>query len=89
MAFFPEATAQHYAALAAAMADVPIPVGRIFFAAGPTDGGWQVVQAWTSRDALDAFNRTAFFPALARISSGGFPQPPIVVDFETTDLALS
>jgi len=38
------------------------PDDRLVFAAGPVEGGWQVVQVWTSKVALDAFNREVLFP---------------------------
>ena len=59
------------------------PPGRLVFAVGEVAGGLQVVQVWTSRAALDAFNAAVFLPALARLGGAGFPAPPTVVDFET------
>ncbi len=85
LAFFPGGTAAHYQAVADALGDLPAPAGRIMFAAGPVDGGWQVVQAWAFRDQLDEFNRTVFLPALARLGSRGFPAPPRVIDFEPSE----
>ena len=88
MAYFPEATGDHFDAVAR---QVPseVPRGRLFFAAGPVEGGWQVIQAWESRELLDAYNREVFFPALAAIGAQAFPQPPQVVDFEPTFLSFS
>lgn len=84
MARFPGARDHHFRALAAAMGDVPSPEGRLLFAAGPVEDGWQVVQVWTDRDALDRFNAAYFLPALASLGDSAFPHPPVVVDFEPT-----
>lgn len=88
LAFFPGAGREHFDALAGAMAAAPEPAERLLFAAGPVSGGWQVVQLWSSRDALDAFNRRHFVPALAALGSGAFPAPPEVTDFTPVVLAL-
>ena len=88
LAFFPDGTAAHYAALAAALVGAPAPAERLLFAAGPVDGGWQVVQVWESRAALDAFNEAMLVPALRRLGERAFPRPPLVTDLEPTDLDL-
>lgn len=88
-AFFPCGTRKHYDALSRAVGELPRPVGRILFAAGPVPGGWQVVQVWRSRTLLDSFNAEVFFPALRSIGSEGFPQPPTVVDFDSADLDVN
>lgn len=89
LAFFPGGTADHYGVLARAIGEIPAPAGRLLFAAGERDGGWQLVQVWASRDALDAFNRDVFFPALAAVGPGGFPAAPQVTDFDTADLSFA
>ena len=88
LAFFPEGRQAHYDALAQALAQVPVPQGRLVFAAGPADGGWQVVQVWSSRQELDAFNAAHLVPALRAVGAAGFPRPPRVTDFETAELSL-
>lgn len=88
MARFPGATEQHVRALSDALRDVPAPAGRLVFAAGPVDGGWQVVQVWTDRQGLDRFNAAHLQPALTALGALAFPQPPVVVDFETMFLEL-
>lgn len=88
LARFPGATAEHYAALAAALADAPVPPGRLLFAAGPVEDGWQVVQVWTSEAELADFNREHLLPALRALGAAGFPKPPTVVDFTPHELAL-
>lgn len=81
LAFFPGATATHWAAVMAAVGAVEAPPARRTFAAGPVEGGWQVVQLWDTREDLDAFNDAVFFPALDR--GPLFPSAPVVTDVET------
>ncbi len=88
LALFPRGTAEHYARLAEVMADVPEPGERLVFAAGPVEGGWQVVQVWTSSQHLEAFNQEHFLPALVALGGSPFPVAPVVTDVETTDFAL-
>ena len=84
LAFFPNGTAEQYAALTDALGDGGhAPDGRLFFAAGEAPGGWQTVQVWASFEALEAFDTEVFLPALDRIGDRGFPEVPQVVDFET------
>ena len=87
MAYFPEATSEHFEQLARQMPPES-PSGRLVFAAGPVSRGWQVVQLWESRELLEAFNRDIFFPALTRMGGSAFPTPPEVTDFEPTRLSL-
>ena len=90
LAFFPDGTAEHYDALAAEVGnDGVAPEGRLVFAAGQAPGGWQVVQVWTSYEALEAFNAAVFLPALDRLGDRAFPEVPVVVDFEPSDLLVS
>jgi hypothetical protein len=52
-----------------------LPPGQIYHAAGPTEGGWQVVSVWDSKDAADTFVAETLVPAF-RTTSGGFSGPP-------------
>lgn len=83
LARFPGACAEHFHALQAAMGDVATPEGRLVYAAGPTEDGWQVVQIWSDRQSLEAFNERVFYPALSALGDSAFPRPPVVVDFES------
>jgi hypothetical protein len=87
MAFFPEGTAAHYAALQRVVDAGAPPPERHYFATGPVDGGWQVVQAWRSREDLDAFNTAVLEPAYAALGGPPFPHPPAVTDFEAVQVA--
>lgn len=88
LAFFPEGTAEDYAAVADAMGVTEAPEGRLLFTAGAARDGWQVVQVWRTRQGLERVNRTMFLPALAAMSAPGFPRPPEVTDFEAEVLSL-
>ena len=90
LAFFPDGTAEHYDALAVEVGDAGVaPEGRLVFAAGQSPGGWQVVQVWTSYEALEAFNAEVFLPAMERLGGSAFPEVPVVVDFEPSDLQVT
>ncbi|QLY33735.1 hypothetical protein [Nocardia huaxiensis] len=89
LAFFPGGTEAHYRAIGDALGEYAPPAGRILFTAGPVEGGWQVVQVWERKDQLDAFNQAVFFPAVASLGGGGFPQPPRVTDFDAADLLIA
>ena len=86
LAFFPGGTAAHYAALQQVV-EAAAPPERYFFAAGPAAGGWQVVQAWRSREDLDAFNDAVLVPAYAALGGPPFPHAPTVTDFEAVETA--
>lgn len=89
LALFPDATLEQYERLARAMSHAPVPAERVLFAAGPVEGGWQVVQVWTSKTCLDEFNRAHFFPTLTALGASVFPTPPVVTDFEPVDVHLA
>lgn len=89
LALFPDATREQYDRLARAMLHVPVPAERLLFAAGPVEGGWQVVQVWSCKACLDDFNRAHFFPALTKLGGSVFPAPPVVTDFEPVDVHLA
>lgn len=88
LAFFPGGTEEQYRRLAAAMGEPRPPADRLVFAAGPVPGGWQVLQVWRTRAALDEFNAAHLFPAMQGLGAAGFPEPPRVVDFDPVDLQL-
>lgn len=89
MAFFPLATSGDFDALAGLM-PAEAPAGRLLFAAGPSRGGWQVVQLWESKVLLDAFNHAVLVPALNRL--GGSSRvwvPAEIVDLEPAQLSIA
>ena len=85
LAFFPGGTAQHWAAVHRAVGDIGAPTARRAFAAGPVEGGWQVVQLWDTREDLERFNHDVYLPAVARLGGMGFPEAPHVRDVSTVD----
>jgi hypothetical protein len=40
--------------------------GGVFHVAGPTEGGWRVVDVWESPEIFDAFLNTRLGPVLAK-----------------------
>ncbi len=88
LAYFPGGTEAQYLALSRELADAPAPAERRFVAAGALGDGWQVVQVWDSREALDAFNQQWLFPAMQRLGSASFPALPEVRDFVAKDVWL-
>lgn len=88
LAFFPGGTAEHWAAVVDAVGDVSPPEARRAFAAGPVEGGWQVMHLWDSRMELERFNRDTYLPAVAGLADRGFPQSPVVHDVDTADAWL-
>ena len=87
LAFFPGGTAAHHQALQQVVEPTSSPPERYFFAAGAAPGGWQVVQAWRSREDLDRFNATVLGPAYAALGGRPFPADPVVTDFEPLEMA--
>jgi hypothetical protein len=83
LAFFPNGSEDHWEAVVAEVGDVLPPVARRAFAAGPAEGGWQVMQLWDSRADLEQFNDEVFLPAILRLGERGFPQPPTIRDVDT------
>jgi hypothetical protein len=51
-----------------------MPTGGIFHAAGPTEGGWRVVDVWESQEAFDAF----FHEKLGQALQNAGLEPPQV-----------
>ena len=54
--FWPGATEEQYAATVAVIHPPDgLPAGQTIHAAGPTDGGYQVVAIWDSKESCDTF----------------------------------
>ena len=49
------------------------PPNAIFHVAGPTEGGWRVVDVWESQEAFDAYARDKIIPLAQK---HGMTQPP-------------
>jgi hypothetical protein len=52
------------------------PDGCMFHVNGPTDDGWIVIDAWTSKDARDTFFAQKVIPAMQSMGAG----PPTIED---------
>jgi hypothetical protein len=55
--------------------------GLIFHSAGPSDGGWGVIDVWESREAFDAFLGGRLRQAIGELGDRGFPGPPDIKQF--------
>ena len=83
LAFFPGGTAEQWAAVVLALGEGRPPDGRRAFAAGPVEGGWQVMQLWDSREVLERFNREVSLPGVSGLGDRGFTQAPVVRELDT------
>ena len=89
LALFPGATEQHYRAIDKEINEaVKNQPERIMHSCGQVDRGWQLVQVWKSKEALDKFVEDHLAPAMKRAGEKGYPAPPEIIDFETVDLFL-
>ena len=81
----PEWTQQQYDQLANAVAPGgKMPEGCALHIAAPLPGGgWQVIDVWESREALDRFNEQIVMPAAQRLGLPQPPQAPQVVEIHT------
>lgn len=61
------------------------PDGLLFHMAGPSDGGWRVVDAWESRAAFDRFAAEKLGPILSELTGGQAP-PPEPVEFNVHNI---
>ena len=69
------ATAEQVDKLNAAIdPDGDAPDGLIFHASGPVDGGFGVIDFWTSRQHFDRFATDRIAPCMAAIGATGTPE---------------
>lgn len=84
---FPGGTREQFETLVAEMGkghtDQP---DRILFAAGPSEGGWRIIQVWERPEGLDRLAEEHLRPAMARIGERGFPEPPTMIRFTVDHL---
>ncbi len=57
------------------------PAGLIFHAAGPTEGGWGVIDFWESRDSFDSFLADRIQPAIEALGDRAPQSPPDIKEF--------
>lgn len=83
LVFYPGGTQAQYEAVVDAIgpahADAP---GRTFLAAGATEGGWEMITVWESKDAFDRWATEHLGPAHQRVGARGWQSPPEIKDFE-------
>lgn len=78
----PEVDQQFYNAISERVMPGAADKGMRFHAAGPTDGGWRIVEVWDSREALENFIRDDLAPAIDEVSQGQAPTPEPDTVFE-------
>jgi len=89
IAVFPGGTQEQYEHLGELMGDgVRDQPERLFLAAGPSEDGWQIIQVWKNREALDRFIEEHLRPAMEQAGDRGYPQPPRITDIELADLHM-
>lgn len=49
--------------------------GGLFHAAGPSQDGWRVIEAWETKEAFEEFVTKRLGPALQEVGLGLPPQP--------------
>jgi hypothetical protein len=74
----PGLTREQYEAAGASLPPGP-PEGIEFHSCGPVEGGWRIVDVWSSRSVYDAFLDDAFLPAI-RAAGGAEPSRREVMD---------
>ncbi|GAC1382024.1 MAG: hypothetical protein NVSMB4_10450 [Acidimicrobiales bacterium] len=90
LALFPGGTEAHHRAIVEGLGDSHDDVeGRILFAAGPTEEGWQILQVWETRSQCDQWVQDNLGPAFAKAGSRGYPNPPRITDIDLCDLAVT
>jgi hypothetical protein len=76
----PGLTAEQFHALDAKVRpDGVPPAGLVFHVNGPIDGGWRVIDYWTSRETRDAFVANTLGPA---IQASGLTEQPQIEDLD-------
>lgn len=87
LALFPGGTAANHQAVVDGLGDSQDNAdGRILFAAGPVPDGWQIIQVWESRTAMEKWVEDNLGEAFAKAGNRGYPAPPLITDLELTDL---
>jgi hypothetical protein len=90
LAVFPGGTEDHHRAIVDALGQAHFdPEGRLLFAAGPTDEGWQILQIWERRDQLEKWVEDNLGTAFAKAGSRGYPNAPRLTDIELAELSIS
>jgi hypothetical protein len=59
-----------------------VPDGLISHVAGPSDGGFRIVDTWESRDKFDTFVQEKIGPAMQKVPGAADVPPPDPEQFE-------
>ena len=88
--YFPGGTRERYAASMAAvhLSRETLPAGRIFHAAGASEGGWTIMAVHDSRESWERFRDCILMPRMKQGIGDGFPSPPRETAFEVHNLML-
>jgi hypothetical protein len=62
--------------------------GLVLHVARPTDGGFQVIEVWESREDYERANREVVGPLAAELLRGQAPPASVVTEFEVRGLVL-
>lgn len=79
---FAGATKEQYDASIAAVHPDGLPPGHLTLAAGPSEGGWNVIATLESKEHWETFRDTVLMPQMQAGIPGGFTTPPVETSFE-------
>jgi hypothetical protein len=87
--FFPGGTREQYEKMLDAVhpSRDGLPAGQTFHAAGPADGGWEIVAIHDSKESWERFRDGILMPRMQKGVPGGFTSPPQERTFEVYKLA--
>ena len=61
---FPSVTQEQYERVGASLSRAGPPLGILYHACGPVEGGWRIMDIWESQEAFDRFVDEAYIPAI-------------------------
>ena len=89
LAMFPEGTTQQHEAIVEGLGDSHTNArGRLVFAAGETPEGFHIIQIWETREQLDQWVQDNLGKAMAAAGSRGYKHPPVITDFEVSEVRV-
>jgi len=88
MHFFPGGTKEQCEASIAAVhpSRKTLPKGKIFHAAGASNGGWTIVAIHDSKESWERFRDDILMPRMQQGIKGGFATPPQETAFDIYNL---
>ncbi len=89
--FFPGGTREQYEASIAIIHPGPdlLPLGQLYHAAGPSEGGWTITQVHESQASWERFRDEILTPRMEAGIQGGFTVPPVETTFQVTNLVTT